>query len=324
VTAPRPTPGHRLTKREVAALPRSKEEAVALDSKYFATRKPCKRGHVGARATSSGDCCACIAERSDARVKSGANAANQRRVAEGKRERGECRDCPSPARPGKSLCEPCAERMNVRTAVRAGELRAAGLCIKCGRHEADAGLLCRACQDTVNGSDALADANSKRRASKKAVGQPNHTAAEMREKAGELGGVCFYVGGEPWEQNDHSLPISWRWPGSDAVEWMLPASRQANCGRGDGSVWAGLLRVVEGVGLAGMNPKTLAVSLARAEEWASIAELEPAVPLEGRALQLVGEFRLYVAALRAALVTFEPSEDVVAGVEFLRTYRRAA
>lgn len=44
-------------------MPHNKARAVALNSLYYYTARPCKKGHFSARYTSSGNCIQCIAEK---------------------------------------------------------------------------------------------------------------------------------------------------------------------------------------------------------------------------------------------------------------------
>lgn len=52
-----------MKKEELIKLPETKARAVALNLSYFYTAKPCVRGHLSARYTSSGNCIQCIAEK---------------------------------------------------------------------------------------------------------------------------------------------------------------------------------------------------------------------------------------------------------------------
>jgi len=61
------------TKTELNALPKSRQEAKAVGSKYFYTGRACKRGHVGER-YSNGACVSCVAERSKQYAKDNAGA----------------------------------------------------------------------------------------------------------------------------------------------------------------------------------------------------------------------------------------------------------
>jgi len=56
---------------ELLDLPKTRKEAVALDSTYYFTGKMCKNNHVSARFTSNKNCVMCVNERNRRRTRSG-------------------------------------------------------------------------------------------------------------------------------------------------------------------------------------------------------------------------------------------------------------
>lgn len=52
-----------MTHEEMMLLPATKERAIVANSAYYYTGKPCRRGHVSHRYTSSANCVGCVAEK---------------------------------------------------------------------------------------------------------------------------------------------------------------------------------------------------------------------------------------------------------------------